>query len=150
MASWSINIDKWAKLTKQKPEKVKRAFVFLIYSKIVQRTPVAEGRARGNWNVSVGTCDTSVDESLTTAKYRSLDDLPIPLSDTSMFISNNLIYMPKLEYGGFGKYVEEKQVSKANGPKTVNGYSKQAPNGMVGVTVAEASKILEQAVKRVK
>jgi len=150
MARWSINIDKWAKLTKQKPERCKRWYLFLMYSKIVQRTPVDEGRARGNWNVSVGECDTSINEELKTAKYRSVKDLPLPKGDTSMFISNNLIYMPKLEYGGFGKYVEGKQVSKANGPKTVNGYSKQAPNGMVGVTVAEASKILEQAVKRVK
>jgi len=150
MAQWSINIDKWAKLTKEKPEKCKRAFVFLMYSKIVQRTPVDEGRARGNWNVSVGKCDTSINEELKTAKYRSIDELPIPKGDTSMFISNNLIYMPKLEYGGYGRYEEGKQVSKANGPKTVNGYSKQAPKGMLGLTVAEASKVLEQAVRMVK
>ena len=34
--------------------------------------------------------------------------------------------------------------------KTVNGYSKQAPKGMLGLTVAEASKVLEQAVRMVK
>lgn len=34
-----------------------------MYEAIVLRTPVDTGRARGNWNVSVNTIDSSVNET---------------------------------------------------------------------------------------
>lgn len=85
---------------------------------LVQMSPVDTGRFRGNWITSVGTTDPTVFEA---ARAPSV---PITEADTKLgalnkvpdvvYLQNNLPYANRLE----------------------NGYSKQAPQGMVGVTMA--------------
>jgi hypothetical protein len=80
--------------------------------------------------------------------------------DNSLCLANNLSYIAKLEFGGYpnppkhgGKTKEytRKDGTKVGGlPKTVNGYSRQAPHGMVGVTVAQAGQIFQAAVNAAK
>lgn len=88
--------------------------------RIVQRTPVLTGRARGNWITSIGGrvtgtmerfgAQASIDEAQqVAASYLTREDWP------SIFIQNNLPYIDRLE----------------------DGYSGQAPSGMVGVTFSE-------------
>lgn len=88
-------------------------------TRIVRRTPVDTGRARGNWQTSVGA--PRGESVLATSKAiapvvasgsAALRDLE-PFGVT--FIANNLVYIEPLE----------------------NGHSKQAPEGMVAVTLAE-------------
>lgn len=73
-----------------------------------------------------------------------MSSLPDPKGDESIFICNNLDYIEKLEYGGFPN------PPKKDGGKTINGYSKQAPAGMVGVTLANNEAIFDAAVRSVK
>jgi hypothetical protein len=88
-------------------------------TKIVKRTPVDTGRARANWQLTKSQPSTRVfkktdpegDETIAKA-MRVLDRMD-PYS--TFFISNNLDYI---------EYLEE-------------GSSKQAPYGMVAVTVEE-------------
>lgn len=90
--------------------------------RIVDRTPVDTGRARGNWIASIGGRATATmevfDPSGSGAKsegasviagFMAREDWP------SIFIQNNLPYIGRLE----------------------DGYSGQAPNGMLAVTFAE-------------
>lgn len=143
MADWSLDIEKYAKKLGVKVQKVKKTYAFALYSSIVKKTPVDTGRARANWNISVGKVDTST----TTATRKSpkpISSMPEPKGDESIFISNNLDYITKLEYGGYPN------PPKSKTGKTVGGYSKQAPNGMVGVTLANNKAIFDAAVKRVK
>jgi hypothetical protein len=50
-----------------------------------------------------------------------------------------------LEFGEYGK-----PPGSASGPKTIGGYSKQAPNGMVRLTVQEYGVKLREVVERLK
>ena len=126
-----------------KIDEVRNTYAFTLYSSIVKKTPVDTGRARANWNVSVGHEDTSTTDE-TRRSPKSESSLPKAKGDKSIFISNNLPYITTLEYGGYPN------PPKKDGGKTVNGYSKQAPEGMVGVTLANNEAIFNAAVRRIK
>ncbi len=143
MAEWSLDLTEYAKKKQVEIKEVRKAYAFALYSSIVKKTPVDTGRARGNWNVSVGSPDTSTTET-TQQKYNSKESIPTPNGDESIFISNNLDYIEKLEYGGYPN------PPKGGSGKTVNGFSKQAPNGMVGVTLANNENIFNAAVRSVR
>lgn len=143
MAHWTMDLNKYVKKTKTQISEVRTAYAYALYSSIVRKTPVDTGRARANWNISAGRPDTSVTENTrTTPKPKTA--MPNPEGDESIFISNNLPYIETLEYGGYPKN------PKGGNGKTINGYSKQAPEGMVGVTLANNENIFNAAVRAVK
>lgn len=143
MAQWTMDLNKYVKKTKTQISDVRTAYAYALYSSIVRKTPVDTGRARANWNISAGRSDTSVTENTrTTPKPKTV--MPNPEGDESIFISNNLPYIETLEYGGYPKD------PKGGNGKTINGYSKQAPEGMVGVTLANNENIFNAAVRAVK
>jgi len=86
---------------------------------VVMKSPVDTGRFRGNWNVSINTRDDTVTEALdkggqgAIAKGTGIISALPPY--TVVYISNNLPYARRLE----------------------TGWSKQAPAGMVALTLAE-------------
>ena len=143
MAHWTMDLNKYCEKNKVAIKEVRKNYAFALYSSIVKKTPVDTGRARANWNVSVGSPDLSTTED-TRKTPKSKDKMPDPNGDESIFISNNLPYITKLEYGGYPN------PPKKGSGKTVNGYSKQAPEGMVGVTLANNQNIFNAAVRSVK
>ena len=143
MAKWTVDIGKLAEKRKVAIQDVRKNYAFALYSSIVRKTPVDTGRARANWNISVGHEDTTVTED-TRKSPKTISQMPEPKGDESIFISNNLPYITMLEYGGYPN------PPKKDGGKTINGYSRQAPNGMVGVTLANNEAIFEAAVRSVK
>lgn len=114
-------------------------FVFTICTEIGQgvvlKTPADTGRARGNWMPSLdvpdGTVTTRVDPS-GGGVLSEIQALAKQASGRIFYLSNNLPYIRHLEYGLYGQ-----PPGSANGPKTIGGYSKQAPAGMVRITVNE-------------
>ena len=143
MAHWTMDLNNFCEKNKVAIKEVRKNYAFALYSSIVKKTPVDTGRARANWNVSVGSPDLSTTED--TRKTPKLKDkMPDPNGDESIFISNNLPYITKLEYGGYPN------PPKKGSGKTVNGYSKQAPEGMVGVTLANNEAIFNAALRSVK
>ena len=138
-----MDLNKFCEKNKVAIKEVRKNYAFALYSSIVKKTPVDTGRARANWNVSVGSPDLSTTED-TRKTPKSKDKIPDPNGDESIFISNNLPYITKLEYGGYPN------PPKKGSGKTVNGYSKQAPEGMVGVTLANNQNIFNAAVRSVK
>lgn len=138
MAKWSVDLNKFTKATKDKILDVRKTFAFLIYSSVVKKTPVDTGRARGNWLISVNNpskANTSrIDKRKTgaepseTIKQEEKAKLEKAKGDESIYISNNLEYISALEYG----------------------HSKQAPSGMVGVTLANAESYWNKAVASIK
>ena len=139
MAKWSLDLKKYANKNKVKINEIRRNFAFLLYSSIVKKTPVDTGRARGNWNISIGKDDLSVTHDKK-VKFKTKQEVPLATKDESIYIVNNIDYITKLEYGGYPNPAK-------TGNKTVNGYSKKAPNGMVGVTLANVEKFFDQATK---
>lgn len=143
MAKWTMDLNKYCKDKEVEFKKVRKSYAFALYSSIVKKTPVDTGRARGNWNISVGH-DVTTESTDTKPQYKNVDDVPEVKGDESIFISNNLPYITKLEYGGYPN------PPKGGKGKTVDGYSKQAPEGMVGVTLANNKNIFDSAVRAVK
>lgn len=91
--------------------------------KVVLRSPVDTGRFRANWNVSFGSPDLAVTDDRDKPGERTIAEgrskIESMRSSTVIWISNNLPYANRLE----------------------NGWSKQAPAGMVALTFAELATI---------
>lgn len=132
--NFDLSIKKWVEKTKGCINQVVRKVVFDIDTRLIVKTPVDTGRARANWMVSVGSyVDQPTDNTDKVGNETSVQALNV-LADydftkgDSVFITNSVPYIRPLE----------------------NGHSKQAPNGMVKVTVAEFKDIVESAGKLVR
>jgi len=102
--------------------KLQKTLVFEALSRLVQRTPVLTGRARSNWQVTIGQPSESqvgIDTATGTVTRGTAALAQLPPYQI-VWISNNVPYIQKLEMGS----------------------SKQAPAGMVAVTVAELQQVL--------
>ncbi|WP_212525853.1 HK97 gp10 family phage protein [Actibacterium sp. MT2.3-13A] len=125
--SFALQIDKELADNLDELRQVVRVIALEALRRIVNRTPVDTGRARGNWFVSIGgggvevTTDVDPAGGVTVTRggeriayYEEVEGFPV------ITIYNNLPYIERLE----------------------DGYSKQAPGGMVAVTVAELQQAL--------
>lgn len=144
MAGWSLNLEEWAEKQKSRVIDIRRSFAFAIFSKVLYRTPVDSGRARQNWIVTLNDGSLAYNPNAAKGGRVNADGQRVIFNargDDSIIIQNNTPYVGKLEYGGYGQ----------NSPsgKTVNGYSKQAPHGMVGITMQEAGAVLNEAISEV-
>lgn len=107
---------------KSLPEKLKvfqKKVVFEALNRLVKKTPIDTGRARGNWQVTIGGPATGQLETTDhIGEATVIQGLAVlaGLGDYQVvWISNNVDYIEALEHG----------------------HSKQAPEGMLAVTVAE-------------
>jgi hypothetical protein len=137
VASFADDIRNFERKTARKLDEVPRKVVFQIFKNVIDKTPVDTGRARANWQPSLGTPTTGTiefadkDGSATIANMQSVL-LSLNVGDV-IFLTNNLPYIRRLEEGGYG-----------DGPKTVGGFSRQAPAGMVALTVQEFQAVVNQ------
>lgn len=130
---FTLQLEALAQALDAKQERVLKKVVFDLHSGVVLKTPVDTGRARASWQVSQGRQDftvmeeevgrtsikgsakgaaTGVAKANAAAAIKSID-----ADGGLIYITNALPYMRRLE----------------------NGHSKQAPNGMVALTLAEVS-----------
>jgi hypothetical protein len=125
--SFASDVAKFAKLTNSSLDETGRAIVLELFSSIIKDTPVDTGRARGNWQTSIG---TPKDGQVT--RDGEGPALAEAASETAKFgmgklvwLSNNLPYIYRLEYLG---------------------WSKQSPDGMARKNVARIQSIVRKAV----
>lgn len=112
-------------------------FVFTICTEITNgilyETPADTGRARANWFPSLDTPSSNI-TTKTDPTGASAIAAARPLAEKAagrvFYLTNNLPYIRHLEYGLYGN-----PQGSANGPKTIGGFSKQAPAGMVRITI---------------
>lgn len=147
MAEFADAVAAFAKKTTAKLDFIPRKVAMEVLKRVVMRSPVGNvrnwktkypphgyvgGRFRGNWQVGIGTFPTGeltrIDPTGSTAiadgTARIMAAKPTQ-KDASINIVNNLPYGEPLE----------------------KGHSKQAPQGMVSITVAEFGGIVEEAVR---
>ncbi len=110
--------------------------------RIIERTPVGQpstwqnpnsappgyvgGRARANWFPTIGTpSDDTTDSTSTNESASRITGIKEQIAGNVYYLTNNLPYIRRLEY---------------------DNWSKQAPRGMVRVTLREALKELERAI----
>jgi hypothetical protein len=110
--TFALDIEKFSKDVGLEINLVVRKISLDAYTRVTKKTPVDTGRARANWNLSVGYIDTKTTKSV-------MQKSPMLSKNTGLtkaiYITNSLPYINALEHG----------------------HSKQAPRGMVGVTMNE-------------
>lgn len=153
-------IAKWCEGSKTRTNLVIRKTGLEIFRRVVKRTPVDQGRARSNWFFTVDGPSSQTTDSKDTSKEgdstvnrETSNALKFDcFKNDALYITNNMPYISVLEYGGYPnpplKGTRIKSGDKVEYViKSAGGYSKQAPAGMVRVTLAEIDDILNKAVK---
>lgn len=117
--SFSLNIKAWCDKARDRADLVVRKVALDVGSRVVMRSPVDTGRFRANWQYGVGQPNVTVTEGLDKGGTATIARIgaaaaTVRLGDV-IYLSNSLPYALRLEAG----------------------WSKQAPAGMVGLTVLE-------------
>ncbi len=127
---FKVELKKFADLTEEQHVQLLKKVAFQVLTGVVEKTPVDTGRARGNWQVSVngsagnttierndqsGPAEATLAPGLSTAVDAGLAALAGVKPFSTVVIYNNVEYIAALEHG----------------------HSKQAPHGMVALTIAE-------------
>jgi hypothetical protein len=124
------SIENFIKKAKRNPELVVRQVTIKLYSAIILASPVDTGRFRMNWQATVDTPATGIligdDPSGGRAIGRVTQFVQSSTKWDEFRLTNNLPYAERLEYG----------------------YSQQAPNGMVRVTVTRFQRLIDEAAAR--
>lgn len=138
-SDFAADISKFVQKTKLRSDVVVRRIALDIFSRVVRRTPVDTGRARANWQIGINQLPKGT--MLTGKVGFGTGNLSAYKIGDIIYIANNLPYIGVLEYGGYPN------PPKYPTGKTVGGFSKQAPQGMVGVTMTEMKTILSKATQ---
>lgn len=129
---FTLSLQKFAEKAKQDVDTVARKVAFEAFSAVVMRSPVDTGQFRANWLLSVGAPAQGytlkkTDPSGAQATAEASKALNIPAGNVVYFV-NNLPYAQRLEFG----------------------WSKQAPGGMVRLTIKDMQQFLKKAVDNVR
>ena len=121
-----VSPAQWVTKTERKLDLAVRKIALELFSRVILRSPVDTGRFRGNWQVAVGSVPSGtleLDDKTGTATVAKVDAVAAGVgAGDIIYLVNNLPYAQRLE----------------------DGYSGQAPAGMVGLTVQEFQQIARQ------
>lgn len=141
MADFLDTINQWVEGVETKVDEILQTIVIKVGESLVMLSPVDKGIFRGNWQLSI---DETSANSLTTVDQSGVATMAKIASKANSFtagqmayIQNHVLYGYDLEYGTY------------NGPTakvTDEGFSRQAPHGMVRITAAKFEHIVNQAI----
>jgi hypothetical protein len=95
----------------QRIDRKVRAVTVGVFSSVIKMTPVDTGRAKGNWQCTIGT-PANGENQLADSEGAMIAVVPNE-AGSKVYLTNNLPYIQKLEYG----------------------HSTQAPSGMVRISI---------------
>jgi hypothetical protein len=133
MGSFRLDLARFGNVTKEKQLTIVRKVALDLLRGVVLDTPVDTGRARANWQVSIGRPaageieHSSGDEQLA-AQAAITAGTPTIMAvkrDVSIYLTNNVPYIVALE----------------------RGHSAQAPEGMVRKNIARFPYLVEEAAR---
>ena len=132
MASFAVDISRWTEKAKGNLDLVVRKVALDLFRRIIMRSPVDLGRFKGNWQVAINSAPAGtleLNDKSGTATIARATAVTLGLkAGQSIFLVNNLSYARKLEFG----------------------HSKQAPMGMIRITVEEFGGIVSDAASKAK
>ena len=132
--SFSSDVSRIAKDMGESVENVAAATFIELFSAVIKQTPVDEGRARGSWQT---TKNTPASGDVNRKGSAAIAEAHFTVGKPGLYyLTSNLPYMEKLEFGGYGP-----------GPKTTGGFSLQAPRGMVRINVKRLDQILRKKAR---
>ena len=126
MASFGSQIDKFVKKTGINGALVTRKIALDAFKKVLEKSPVDQGRFRGNWRLSINQVNLATNNKGTDDPFGTAPQMQTGMAasavaiakwEDTIIISNNLPYAKRLERGS----------------------SKQAPGGILAPTIAEMS-----------
>jgi len=125
MASFSEQMRRITSRYQQRTHQIVGIVRLELSSKIILKTPVDTGTARTSWIPTLGYYSNNTTErsSLNEVQQVAFNDL-----NKTFYLINNLPYIKRLEYG----------------------WSKQAPQGMVRLSIAEFQQVTRDAVLEVR
>lgn len=124
-------LEGFADYAKEMADQIFKSVVIQVGASVINLSPVDTGRFLANWQFSIDSVSgASIDDTdqmgdETLARFVS-EVGPLTYGQTA-YIYNNLVYGPSLEYG----------------------HSRQAPRGMVRITLARFQEIVNQAVREI-
>ena len=146
MSSFSVQLQQFADRTNQRSNDLVGLVTVQIAQRLDERSPVGDpklwknpppkgyvgGRFRGNWQLGVnvvpqgetGRIDPSGSQTLGTITA----SIPSQPAGTVMYLANNVPYAPRIE----------------------DGWSTQAPSGLVGLTAMEFQQVVDEAAAQVR
>ena len=113
--SFALDLSKACEKAKGQTELAARKVMLDLFSRVIMKSPVDTGRFRANWNVGYGSPDKTTTQSTNSALGKVQAEIATAKLDGSIFLSNSLPYSIRLE----------------------NGWSVQAPAGMVRLSLVE-------------
>lgn len=126
MSSFDRQLFRFIKKAKGNADAAFRGVVVELFSSVILDTPVDEGRARANWQVTErapAEGEVERDDPSGSAAVGAVQKFSYKFGQT-IYLTNNLPYIYRLEY---------------------EGWSKQAPEGMVRKNMARVESILRKA-----
>lgn len=143
--TFALDLRQFANKTDERVNQVVRKIIIDIGTSLVLKSPVGDakywksppppgyvgGRFRGNWQYNVGVPDTSTSTKIDPSGQATIQSIVGKVSKESAgfvrYITNSLPYAMRLE----------------------EGWSRQAPNGMVELTLIEFQSIVDAAAKAI-
>jgi hypothetical protein len=125
---FELQLQAFAKRAGDNADAAVRKVVLDVGSRLVLRSPRDTGRFASNWFYSEGAPSSKSTLSVGSPEMQDAGALTKDAAGKVHYITNNLPYAWRLE----------------------NGYSKQAPAGMVGLTVVEFQSIVSKAALEIK
>jgi hypothetical protein len=127
--SFELQIGRFVEKAKENADLVVRKIALDVFGRVIAKSPVDTGRFKSNWLCAVGSIPegTTVAIDISSAITRMERAALGAKAGDVVYLVNNLPYARRLEYG----------------------HSKQAPGGMVRLTVAEFGAIVNDAAREV-
>lgn len=122
-------IYEWIEETETKIDDVLQTIVLKIGNSVVTLSPVDTGRFKGNWQLSI---DTGTSASILRYDQEGNTTLADMASKVNTFTAGQVAYIQN--HVIYGQDLEQ-------------GYSRQAPDGMVMITEAKFLRIVDEAVR---
>jgi len=142
--SFTLDIRSFCEKAKKNPETVMRQVSLELFSAIIKESPVDTGHFKLNWQASGPIPATGIIAGVDLTGAKAINSATTFVTKNSYWqeftLSNNLPYANVIEYGGY----------PGDGPNTTGGFSRQAPQGVVGINVKRFQSLLDQEAAKVK
>lgn len=147
-----MDIQKFTVRSIEDIDLIRRKTTIDVFNGVVRKTPVDTGRARGNWQTTVTKPATEPIDLEDPNGQSAMSETAKVVGQSgildSVFLANNLPYIGTLEYGGYPNPPKKGSYDPRTGSYTMKssgGFSKQAPAGMVRITLAEFPQIVKKS-----
>lgn len=151
--SFSLDVSEFAQFTDRRIQEVMNVVTIDMFNRIVIATPVDKGLLRGNWIPTKARPKKRPREKFDPSGQQAAAEIKATFEKSrarTHYLRNNLPYAGIVEYGGYPNPPKTPELRQVPPGKTKNGFSTQAPQGMVRITVDAFSSAMKRAVAQAK